>query len=173
MYTDITFKVIGSTVVFTTTTKIIFHLIAVLSFNHFYSGRYHLSLLLWSVPHHFYSGGSYHFSLLGLVKFTSMRHTGWRVFGGKNFKVGGWARLKFAPETILLLYSLGMPSTAYFLVSTDYSPWTVIPSVIPRWGKEWLHRTLECAPASICGTGGARGRSYPSADDRGRPLEPP
>ena len=50
MYTDITFKVIGSTVVFTTTTKVNFHLIAVLSFNHFYSGRYHLSLLLWSVP---------------------------------------------------------------------------------------------------------------------------
>merc|ERR1711911_361984 len=74
--------------------------------------------------------------------------------------MGGEGETDFSRIELALLYYHGMPSTAYFLVSTDSSPSTVIPSVISQWEKEWLHRTLQCASDSICGTGGAEGADH-------------
>lgn len=55
--------------------------------------------------------------------------------GSRAVKVWGRAKLKSVPETMLLLYSLGMPLTAYFLVSSVSPSVTVIPVSLVRWAR--------------------------------------
>ena len=55
---------------------------------------------------------------------------------GKKSKVWWGAKLKLSSIELALIYYHGMPSTAYFLVSSDSSSLAVIPSVISRWDRK-------------------------------------